>query len=87
MERGRLTQEEIQKGKLPDAKNLGEQRAEDNTPLVAGLRLDYPDHLASDFRSLEESYGAQLLCKTRGEGLKHNMRFDDGNEPVIHCRN
>ena len=61
------------------AKNLA-KKVDDNGFPTAGLRMDYPGHLASDFRLLE-SYG-KYLRRTRGEGLKRNMRFNDDNESI-----
>ena len=61
------------------AKNLASKTSEDGSP-TAGLRLDYPEHLAKDFRALE-AYGAYLR-RTRGKEMKRNYRFNDDDESI-----
>ena len=61
------------------AKNLSECVNNDGSP-SAGLRLDYPEHLAKDFRALER-YGSYLR-RTRGSGFKRNYRFCDDTETI-----
>ena len=61
------------------AKNLAKHVDDEGFP-KAGLRMEYPGHLATDFRALE-MYG-KYLRRTRGEGFKRNMRFCDDTESI-----
>ena len=60
---------------MSHAKNLAEfSKTMTDRP---GIRLDYPDFLGPDFRSLE-TFGARMRARC-GEGFKRNIRFDDDN--------
>ena len=56
------------------AKNLAEYKDELGNP-TAGLRMNYPDHLGSDFRALEW-YGAEMR-RVHGEGTRRSIKFED----------
>ena len=45
---------------------------------TAGLRIEYPAHLAMDFRTLEW-YGREMRLK-HGRGTRRNIKFDDEEE-------
>ena len=47
---------------------------------TAGLRLEYPGHLADDFRTLEW-YGREMRLK-HGRGTRRNIKFDDEEETL-----
>ena len=62
------------------AKNLSEYVESITGKPNAGLKIDYPDHLAAVFRLLE-TYGRELR-NTHGPGLKRHIKFDDELETL-----
>ena len=55
-------------------KLLAPHRDKEGKP-TAGLRLDIPDYLAGDFRTLED-YGL-LMKRQHGQGTKKYIKYDD----------
>ena len=56
------------------------QYKDDNGWPTAGLRLEYPAHLAQDFRCLEW-YGREMRV-SHGQGTRRNIKFDDEDESL-----
>ena len=61
------------------AKNLAPYIDEEAQP-TAGLRIDYPPHLTSAYRTLEW-YGAEIW-RRQGKGTRRNIKFDDATEEI-----
>ena len=59
------------------ARNLADYKDEQGDP-TAGLRMNYPNHLGSDFKALEW-YGAEMR-RLHGDGTRRRIRFDDEAE-------
>ena len=66
-------------GVAAGARNLADYKDESGEP-TAGLRVNYPDHLGSDFRALEW-YGAEMR-RIHGEGTRRSIKFDDELEAL-----
>lgn len=62
------------------AKNLSEYRDTQGNS-CAGVRIDFPDYMAPDFRILEW-FGAALR-KRHGFGFKRNVKFDNDMESLF----
>ena len=61
---------------MSHAKNLARVSLQSGKPSY-GIRLDFPDFLSPQFRTLEK-YGAQQR-QTHGPGNKRNIKFEDAS--------
>ena len=60
---------------MSHAKNLAEWTGKEGDKPLAGIRLELPDRLLADFKSLEQ-YGHALRAKHKA-GLKRHIKMDD----------